>query len=687
MKKKIPIFLTSFIVIFIISIFIFPVKLKQIPSSNIILDAKWIEIWEIIIDKKIRHRELEIEKIPDFTKKAIILMEDKSFYSNIWIDFNAILRSFYNNLKSSEVIEGASTISTQVIRKSYWLNEKRTYIRKIAEFYLALVLNKKYSKNEILENYLNNIYFWYLNYWIASASQYYFAKNINNLTKAEQIALLILPKNPSKFDPYKNKNLFKNRFDKIVDYLNKEWLINDNELNSIKQEMLEFNYNHKNKLPYVVDYLKNNYSLSTPFRVLPFEKGEKLRKTDNNINTSIDYNLTNKIDEIAKNTIIPLAWKDVWDYGILITDRKTNELKVMIWWVEYYSENWQVNSTTSIRQVGSTIKPFTYLLAFNDLWYKPETTILDLPVQFDTVDWNTYSPKNYSLDYKWEVTLAEALSQSINVPAIKIADSVWITRLHNFLKELNITSLNENTEHYWLALTLWVWEISLFELLQAYSIFANEWNFCDIKIIKDIDGLCKKIIDKKYVDMVYEILTNRYFKLAGFPVNSNLDFKNREVFVKTWTSRNFRDNWSIWFTKNYMIWVWVWNKDGTYMKWVSWSTWAWEIFKNIVNYLEKEDQISEKIIYNTNKQQYLKIISPLDKSTYKIDKSKPQSVQQIKLDFDTNIEYNNYKWFVNNIEFKKDFFNLEQWMFEIKLKLYNFWKIIKEDVWIIEIEW
>ena len=674
MKKNNYIYLIltiiTIIILFIISLFIYPIKLNEIQNSTLVYDQNNIEIWEIIKDNKIRHRFINLEEIPEFTKKSIILIEDKSFNTNNWIDFIAIIRAIKNNIILWKKIEGASTISTQVIRNNYWLNKDRTYIRKLSEFYLALVLNKKYSKSKILEYYLNNIYFWYLNYWISSASHYYFNKEIYNLTKAEQIALLVIPKNPYKYNPYKNKELFYNRFKKIVNYLNQNWLINNKEKNEILSEVLIFNYEHKNKLPYIIDFISKNKQLINK----------------KNIQTTIDYNLTKKIENISKKIIDWLMWKNVWDYWILITDIKTNELKVMIWWIDYYLENWQVNSTIAKRQVGSTIKPFTYLLSFKDLWYLPSSTILDLPVQFNTSDWNSYSPKNYSLDYKWEVSLAEALSQSINIPAIKLVNKIWKERLYNFLKELWITTLDKDPDYYWLALTLWVPEIKLFELLQAYSIFTNKWNLCKIKIEKEEKNKCKKIIEEKYINMINLILTNRYFKLNWFPINSNLDFKNKNVFVKTWTSRNFRDNWSIWFTDNYMIWVWVWNKDWTYMKWVSWATWAWEIFKELVNYLEKNNNIlnKDKIIYNKNNQKYLEILSPLNNSIYKIEKNKPKNISQIELNFKTNINYDNKKWFLNNKEINNNFIDLKLWKHKLKIILFKKWTVLKSSE--VEIE-
>jgi hypothetical protein len=136
-----------------------------------------------------------------------------------------------------------------------------------------------------------------------------------------------------------------------------------------------------------------------------------------------------------------------------------------------------------------------------------------------------------------------------------------------------------------------------------------------------------------------------------------------------------------------MIWVWVWNKDWKYMKGVSWATWAWEIFKEIVNYLEKNNNEykKEKIIYNKSNEKFLEIISPLNNSIYKIEKNKPTNISQIKLEYKTNIKYTNKKWFLDNIEIKNNFINLKKWNHVIKIQLFNNWKIIKEKKSYIEI--
>ncbi len=653
-------FITIFFVVifFLVFSFFYKFNLEKIPYSSVIYDKNNIEIWEIIAKKNnesIRHRKLSFNEIPEFTKKAIIAMEDKNFYSNIWIDFFWILRALKNNFENKKILQWASTISSGLIRNIYWTTKKRTYLRKAKEFFLAIILNIKYSKKEILTHYLNNIYFWNLNYWLKSASYFYFWKNLKNLTKAEQLALLIIPKNPTKYNPLLNRENHRKIFEQKAKFLYKNKIITKQELNDILREKIFFNYSKENKLPYIVDYLK--------------EKNIKKQK----IFTTIDYNLTKQIKDLAKQVIIEKSWKNLWDYSLILVDRKTTKILVMIWGYNYFWKDWQLNSVFAKRQPGSTIKPFTYLLAMKDLNYSPDTIMLDLPTQFKTKEGYSYNPKNYSLKYSWKITLAWALSQSINVVSIALLEKVWVDRLYNFLKKLKINSLDKSPEYYWLALTLWDWELSLFELVRAYTIFAYDGKLCDFRILKTDKKNCKQIIEKKYTDKINFILTNRYFKLKWFPVNSALDFPKRKIFVKTWTSRNFRDNWAIWYSKNYILWVWAWNKDGSAMKWVSWATWAWEIFSKVIKFLEPEenDFIRKKVVYKDKKINFLKIISPLDGSVYQIDEFTPRDYQAIKIKFETDINYDTKKIFINKKEYKKDIWQLKKWEFLFEIVLYK----------------
>lgn len=640
-----------------LSTFFIDIQLIDKPYSTVLYDTHHEEIWEIIRDGTYRHRGVKIDDIPEFTKEAIVWLEDQNFYIHRGIDIKGIFRAFLNNISHRERSEGASTIDSQVIRNMYWLNEERTYATKFKEFYYALTLNAHYSKDTILENYLGNISFWYLNYGLESASHYYFGKEMKNLTRSEQIGLLVLPRNPKKYDPYLERKAFDERFHTLSSTLLKEKIVTQNEFDGIEKEKLTFLNKHENTLPYVSDYIEKYF------------KNEKEWKSE--ISLEFDKNLTEKIQEIAKNSILPIVWKNVSDYSVIIIDRKTKSLRVMIGWLDYHSPNGQVNSALAPRQAGSTMKPFTYVLAFKTLGYTPETKVLDTPTQFETQDGFSYDPKNYSLDFKGDVTIAQALSQSINVPAVKTIEEVGVEKVLEFVKKLGIKSLDKSSDYYGLALTLWVGEVSLFELTKAYSIFAYDGQLCHIKIFQSDENTCESVIEKKYTDMINLILTNRYFKLNGFPVNSNLDFQDRNVFVKTGTSRNFRDNWSIGFTDNYIVGVWVWNKDGSPMKWVSGASGAGEIFRNIVYYLEKNDTTPQVVTLGENDKKYLEISSPLSGSKFQIDTRKPLSSQAIGLKFLTNMDYKRVIWKINGVPHIWNFLWLEDGKFTVEVSLFN----------------
>ncbi len=713
MKKIIYVTLALFVLLFIgyfWVLFFLPLSIPPLPSSTIFLDKNWQEMGEIIYSGSIRHRDTAFAEIPDFYKKSLITLEDRTFWTNNGISVGGIVRSTLHNIQAGKVVEWGTTLSSGLIRNSFWIGESRTTSRKVLEFLYAIRLNHLYSKEQILTEYVNRVNFGSLNYGLKSASKYYFNKEPKNLTKAEQIALLILPKDPKKYDPYKKPKSFQTRFDMVVKTLAKEWIITRPEQQDILTEILSWNVDHENPLPYVVDFLSMNRENFT---------------WKNSLETTFDRELTEKLDTIAKNTLGELAWKNVGDYGIIVAERDRSQmetglknplLRVMIGWANYReSTAWQVNTTLALRQPGSTIKPFTYALAFDKLGFTPETTILDLPVAYKTSEDYAYEPKNYTQNYKGEITLRQALSESVNVPAIKIAEQVGVPTLLKFLQWLWITSLSENAEHYGLGLTLWNGEISLFELLQAYTIFTNGGWYCPFQIFHEPssphpnpllegegtkekvnsppsfgrgvggEGLeesgvrCTQKIDKKYTDMIVSILSDRFAKIGDFPLHSALDFENRNVAVKTGTSRNFRDNWAVGFTDHYMIGVWTGNKSGENMKWVTGATGAGEIFRRIVYALEKQEQPQSPLTRSVIKQNYLTITNPLEWSLYKQEPGKDQNKQKIHLHFETNISYDTIIWMLDGAKLSSDFIDPIPGNHTIEVILMKDWEVVKKE--------
>lgn len=466
-------------------------------------------------------------------------------------------------------------------------------------------MNHMLTKEEILTEYINRVGYGYLNYGLGSASIFYFGKEVNTLTEAEQLALLLLPKDPKKYDPYLQKWNFRTRYEWLVESLWSSAMISQTKSQELLSEQLIWNTTHEARAPYVKDFL-----------------AQKTLGMSGKIMTSFDLALTERITNESNHALDILKWRNVTDYWVLIAERWTSmKLRVMIGGRAYQSNDaWQVNTTMALRQPGSTIKPFTYLLAFMKLWLTPESTILDLPTSYTTIEGYSYEPKNYSREYLGEISLRRALAESVNIPSVKLLDALWVGTLLQFLRSLGITSLTHDADHYGLALTLGGGEVSLYELLGAYTIFSQSGALCPILFLAEDVRSCTPRIETKYVDMVISILTDRYAKIWSFPLHSALDFVDRFVFVKTGTSRNFRDNWAIGFTEHYLIGVWVGNKSGENMKWVSGATGAGEIFRRIVYSLEPDEYESEPPAntYASEGQQYLTITKPLAGSVYDV---------------------------------------------------------------------
>jgi len=706
-----------FTIIFWIIPYFVPIKLNKIPESETFWDSNWILVGQKIVNNKYRHEYLSLTNTPKFAMDVVVGIEDKRFYRHFGVDMIWLGRAVWQNIKNKSIVQWWSTITSQLIRNNFWLNSDRSIGKKVSEFYLAVALEKKLKKSDILENYLNILDFGYMNFGLVSASRFYLAKEINELTNAEIIALLVLPRNPNKYNPYTNPIDFRKRFELITKTLKKNKYLTDEEYNQILSENIVWNTNHDDILPYI----------TTSPLISRYDKRHYL---------TVDLLLTQKIQEIANESIQELQWKNVSDYGILIVDRKSLEIKTLIWWIDFQnSENGQYNSVFALNQPWSAVKPFTYLLSFAKLWFEPNTQIVDEPVQYQTQLGFAYNPRNFNLDYQWVATLSYSLANSLNIPAVKLAQEIWIQDLLNFYRIVWFTNLSKNWDQYWLALTLGVGEVSLYQLLRSYTIFGEWWYLCDFQIYKNTTKKCQKVISKKYTDMIVEILTDRYNKIANFPINSKLDFANNKVFWKSGTSRRFSDNWVVWFTDKYYIAVWVWNKDGSNMKWVSGASGAGDIFAKIIAEIEnkikneneyfelkylKEDSKKtdmncancdqkqnnlEWVIDNTktkysdikinkksypkistykSKVNYLSILSPMNNSKYIIDNIIPINSQKIKLNFETDLKYEKAKWKIykddilhKEINWNDVWWQLEKWKRKFEIEILSENKTIK----------
>lgn len=483
--------------------------------------------WKIITDKAkpwwYKEADIKYDKNLEVVK-SIIKIEDKNFFSHFWISTQSKLRAIKDNI-SWKQFSWASTITEQFIKNKYFKDKSRNYLQKLREAFLALSFEIFYSKETILNNYLNNVYLWNSIYWLNSASNIYFGKNDLSKLNEEEISILIsLINNPS-INTLKDKD--------FLDYFNRT------------KKRLNFSFEKE----IFILKKKNNIDL------FPFV-------TNNKIET-IDYSLQNFTKEILNKTLNSLSSKNVTNWAVFAINPKNWEVLIYQWSKDFYSNkiDGQVDVIKAKRQPWSTIKPFLYLLALIK-WANSDDFVIDLETKYSTAfDNKTFLAQNYSLKEYWLVRLKKALWNSFNNSSVRLAKELWLQEVYNFYKKSGI-ELGYPSNHYWYSLVLWNPSITLFNLVNSYKNILPDWND-----------------PNKY--LLYDILSNPDNRDVSFWVNSILNTSIPQA-VKTWTSSDFRDNLIISYHPDFLIWIWIWNNDNSPMIWVTWITWAWYIWHQII---------------------------------------------------------------------------------------------------------
>lgn len=502
---------------------------------------------------------LEFNKIPDNIIDAVLAIEDKAFYSHFGINPKSIVRAAWQNYSAGKIVSGGSTITQQLVR-SRLKPEKRGYLYKAKEALLAIKLETRLSKEEILEAYLNGAYFGHQAYGIQAASQIYYEKNTAELSQAESAFLVGLIQSPSNYDPYRNFESAKERQTRVIDAMS----ITAEQKDELKSEPIKLGSGRIDiKAPHFVMWIIDKYG----------------DINDTEIRTTLDLELQMEIEQIVERHLKQLEDKNVSSAAVVILDAKTGELLTMVGSADYFDveHDGAVNVAISNRQPGSALKPFTYALALKN-GDTAATTIADIETQFFTQDGNPYIPRNYDYGYHGLVRYREALANSYNIPAVKVLEKVGVENLLHFLQKAGLTTLNQTPDHYGLALTLGDGEVKLLELAQAYGMLARGGKTLPIKTLLDEkteDG--KRLLDEKIAWLITDIIDDDIARLPEFGEGGPLEF-SFPVAAKTGTTRNSRDNWTFGYTSSRVVGVWVGNADNTPMRGTSGITGAGPIF-------------------------------------------------------------------------------------------------------------
>ncbi len=558
---------------------------RSLFMSTKIYDRNGVLLYEVFDSSAGRRTVVPLEDMPEHLIHATVATEDKTFYSNPGFDPLAIARSLWLNFSEGEIVSGASTITQQLV-KTIFLSPEQTYTRKIQEAVLAQEITRRYTKDQILEIYLNEIYYGNMSYGIEAAAETYFGKRARDLTLAEASLLAGLPQSPSIYDPYTNLEGTKRRQEVVLNLMAKEGYITWSEASDAWSEELNFaplrvDMRAPHFVVYVQKLLEEKYGTEMVYR-------GGLR-----VHTTLDLETQAIAQEVARERIAELADRQVSNAAVVSMVPQTGEILVMLGSVDFWNEeiDGQVNVALAPRQPGSSIKPVNYLAAFEKGW-TAATLIMDVQTEFPNLTGPPYVPKNYDGKEHGPVLVRQALACSYNIPAVKTLQFVGVPDMIAMAQRLGITTFTD-PDRYGLSLTLGGGEVMLLEHTGAYAVIANGGvRIPPVAILKIEDSESQvieeytppegeQVISPQHAYLMTSILSDNEARAPAFGLDNPLHL-SRPAAAKTGTTDDWKDSWTVGYTPDLVTGVWVGNSDNTAMDHVAGSTGAGHIWHDFM---------------------------------------------------------------------------------------------------------
>jgi penicillin-binding protein 1C len=567
-------------------------------------------LYEIVPPEEGARTIVPLHQIPEHLRYATIALEDQSFYDNPYgINIVGLVRSFVNNLRG-ESVQGGSSIAQQLVRNVVMTPEERytrSYSRKIKEVILAYELSRRYpgveGKDRILEWYLNTVSYGYPN-GVEAAAELYFGKHVWELDLAESAMLAHLPNAPA-LNPIDNLEAAEQRQAIVLDQMYLQGYITAEEAWSAKQEELTliskpFDIVAPHWVMYVRKQLVDRYGLETVYR-----GGLK-------VYTTLDLELQNEAERVAREYIASVSEKHkVRNASVVVIDAQTGQILSMVGSLDYFDATiaGQVNVAISERQPGSSFKPFTYVTAFAQ-GYSPSSMVMDVRTSFPDDPNPPYVPENSDRKFHGPVSLRTALGNSLNVPAVAMLYQAGVKNVLNTAHRMGINTLNR--EFYGLSLTLGGGEVTLLDMTYAYSVFANEGLMVGEPVavealrpgFRTLDPVAILRIEDSQGQVIYEhqepqrievlrpqlaylitdVLSDSRARTLTFAVDSPIQL-GANIAVKTGTTTDYRDAWTIGYTSRVAVGVWVGNSDNQAMENMPGSRGAGPIWRGVMQWL------------------------------------------------------------------------------------------------------
>lgn len=555
---------------------------RKIASSTKIYDRTGsIILYDV--HSNIKRTVIPYEEMGIYSKNATVAIEDSEFYQHNGVRLKSLIRAVWANLSGGK-IQGGSTITQQIIKQTL-LTSERTVTRKIKEWILAIKLEKVMNKDEILALYLNEAPYGGNIYGIEEASKAFFGKEPINLTLAESAYLAAIPNGPTYYSPYRGRVRLDNRKNLVLKRMVDLNFITEQEYNSALSEKVEF-------LPaqpmyiaaphfvfFIKDYLENKYGT------------EMVENGGLKVTTTVDFDLQKKTEEIVLERA--LDNEKNWDgknAAAVVIDPKTGQILSMVGSRNYFDKtiDGNFNVATAERQPGSSFKPIVYAAAF-EKGYTKDTVLFDVQTEFSTncdaysnpkgkyKKTDCYNPDNYDNAFHGPMTLKDALAQSINVIAVKLLYLVGVQDAIKMAHSLGVTTLNE-ANRYGLSLVIGGGETKLLDMTSVYSVFANEGvrnpsvGILSVEdsmgnILEQFEPKSEQILDPNTPRILADILTDNNARIPTYGANSALVLpEGIQAAVKTGTTNDNKDAWTIGYTPSIAVGVWVGNNDNIPMK-------------------------------------------------------------------------------------------------------------------------
>lgn len=515
---------------------------------------------------------ITLDEIPPSLQHAIIVAEDKNFYKHSGVSVSGIARSFFLDMKDKGFSYGGSTLTQQLVKNTL-LTPRKSIVRKIQEALLAVDVESNYSKNKILEMYINSVYYGEGALGINRASKVYFNKKPQDLTLAQSAYLAGVLKYPSLLSPFTgDRDLGKKSQEDILKRMKDEGYISSADYEEAKNEDLAFNKGDVfvNEAPnfalMVLDKLKEKYGDDVVYEGLT-------------VRTTLDLALQRKASAILGSKIAQSRYYGVSNGASVTIDPHTGDVLALVGTANWNNSNFgKINMAISPRQPGSSFKPIVYSIAMDDGLITPSTVLKDVPTTFTLgTDCGSYSschytPHDYDNKYRGSVTVRQALANSLNIPSVEVMERVGIDQLLERAPSFGITSLKDDGRYgKGLSLVLGSAEVSPLEMASAYTTFANNGNRPNTNIILSIKDKFGKQIYSRSVEFTPVISEETAFFISSILSDEKtreMEFGNLlqtpfNAAVKTGTSENFRDVWTIGYTPDLVTAIWVGNSDGT----------------------------------------------------------------------------------------------------------------------------